>query len=90
MTKQEIYEQLKTLWEQFDTNHNKTTKKSDADARKALGEIKKLVTPYRAASVNEAKGEQQFSQFIVSFPCFIKQGGGSSTIPVDPKESTQY
>jgi hypothetical protein len=57
MTKQEIFDQLKTLWEQFDTNHNKTTKKSDADARKALGEIKKLVTPYRAASVNEAKAE---------------------------------
>lgn len=55
MTKQEIYEQLKTLWEQFDTNHNKTTKKSDADARKALGEIKKLVTPYRTASVEESK-----------------------------------
>lgn len=57
MTKQEIFDQLKTLWEQFDINHNKTTKKSDADARKALGEIKKLVTPYRAASVNEAKAE---------------------------------
>jgi hypothetical protein len=57
MTKQEIYEQLKTLWEQFDTNHNKTTKKSDADARKALGEIKKLVTPYRTESVNEAKAQ---------------------------------
>ena len=57
MSKQEIYEQLKTLWEQFDANHNKTTKKSNADARKALGEIKKLVTPYRTESVNEAKVE---------------------------------
>jgi len=52
---QEIYENLKTLWEQFDTNHNKTTKKSNADARKALGEIKKLVTSYRAASVEAEK-----------------------------------
>ena len=52
---QEVYEQLKALWEQFETNHNKTTKKSNADARKALGEIKKLVTPYRNASVEEAK-----------------------------------
>ena len=55
MTKQEIFDQLKTLWEQFDTNHNKTTKKSDADARKALGEIKKLITEYRKASINEDK-----------------------------------
>jgi hypothetical protein len=52
---QEIYENLKALWEQFETNHNKTTKKSKADARKALGEIKKLVTPYRAASVEAEK-----------------------------------
>lgn len=57
MTKQEIYEQLKTLWEQFDAAHNGTKKRNLADARKALGEIKKLVTPYRTASVNEAKAE---------------------------------
>ena len=55
MSKSEIYEELKALWEAFDANHNKTTKKSDSDARKALGEIKKLVTPYRAASVAENK-----------------------------------
>jgi len=52
---QEIYENLKALWEQFDANHNKTTKKSNAEARKALGEIKKLVTAYRAASVEAEK-----------------------------------
>lgn len=57
MTKQEIYEQLKTLWEQFDESHNGTKKRNLADARKALGEIKKLVTPYRTASVNESKSE---------------------------------
>lgn len=55
MTKQEIYEQLKTLWEEFETNHNGTTKVSNGRARKALGEIKKLVTPYRTASVEEDK-----------------------------------
>jgi hypothetical protein len=55
MTKQEIYEQLKQLWEEFDTNHNLTTKVSETRARKALGEIKKLVTPYRTASVEESK-----------------------------------
>ncbi len=55
MTKQEIYEQLKQLWEEFDENHNGKTKVSQARARKALGEIKKLVTAYRAASVEEDK-----------------------------------
>lgn len=55
MKNQEIFEQLKELWLSFEENHNKTTKKSSADARKALGEIKKLVTPYRASSVEESK-----------------------------------
>ena len=56
MTKQEIFEQLSTLWTQFEDAHNGTKKRNLADARKALGEIKKLVTPYRQASVEEAKG----------------------------------
>lgn len=55
MTKQEIYEQLKQLWEEFNTNHNLTTKVSETRARKVLGDIKKLVTPYRATSVEESK-----------------------------------
>lgn len=55
MSKQEIYEELVKLWNEFDTNHNATTKVAGAKARKALGEIKKLITPYRAASVEESK-----------------------------------
>jgi hypothetical protein len=55
MTKQEIYEQLKQLWDQFEVEHNGTTKVSDSRARKALGEVKKLITPYRAASTAEGK-----------------------------------
>lgn len=55
MTKQECYDQLKALWAEFEANHNATSKVSDTRARKALGEIKKLVTPYRNASVEEAK-----------------------------------
>lgn len=55
MSKQEIYEELKKLWDQFDAAHNGTKKKNIADARKALGNMKKLITPYRAASVNEQK-----------------------------------
>jgi hypothetical protein len=55
MNTQEIYEQLKQLWAEFEANHNATTKVSNGRARKALGEIKKLVTPYRTASVEEEK-----------------------------------
>ena len=55
MTKQEVYEQLKTLWEQFDAAHNGKFKKNAGEARKFIGEIKKLATPYRAASVEDEK-----------------------------------
>jgi hypothetical protein len=55
MTKAEIFTELKTNWDAFEAAHNGTKKKNSADARKALGEIKKLVTSYRQASVEEAK-----------------------------------
>lgn len=55
MSKQSLFEQLSTLWESFDEQHNGTTKKSQQEARKAIGEIKKLVTDYRKASVEESK-----------------------------------
>lgn len=55
MNKQEIYVEIKQLWEAFEENHNATTKAGAGRARKALGEIKKLVTPYRKASVDETK-----------------------------------
>jgi len=54
MKKADIYAQLSKLWSEFDAAHNGTKKKNAAEAREALGEIKKLVTPYRAASVAEA------------------------------------
>lgn len=49
-----IFAQLQKLWAEFETAHNGTKKKDTAIARKALGEIKKLVTPYRAESVAKA------------------------------------
>ena len=52
---QELYEQMRQLWEEFDNEHNATTKAAKGRARKAIGELKKLVTEYRAASVNENK-----------------------------------
>lgn len=55
MTKQELYQQMKELFEEFDRAHNSTKKKDAAAARKAAGAFKKLVTPYNQASVAEAK-----------------------------------
>lgn len=51
----EITEQMevvKTRHEKFVEKGNKT---AESDVRKALGEIKKLVTPYRKASVEATK-----------------------------------
>jgi hypothetical protein len=58
-TTKELYEQIKSLYEAFDENHNQNaesgTKASGTRARKAIGEIKKLATEYRKASVAESK-----------------------------------
>ena len=51
----ELFEQIKDLFVEFETNHNGTTKASKGRARKAIGEIKKLVTDYRKSSVEEKK-----------------------------------
>ena len=54
-TSQELFEQIKELFTEFETEHNGTTKASKSRARKAIGEVKKLVTEYRKASVEENK-----------------------------------
>ena len=55
----ELYETMNTLWEDFQTNHrtftDKGNKAAGGRARKAAGEVKKLVTDYRKASVTESK-----------------------------------
>jgi hypothetical protein len=51
----ELYQQMKQLWETFETEHNSTTKVAKGRARKAIGELKKLVTEYRSASVEDHK-----------------------------------
>jgi len=52
---QELFEQIKDLFVQFETEHNGTSKAAKSRARKAIGEVKKLVTEYRKASVEESK-----------------------------------
>ena len=58
-SRDELYGQLNDLWEQFQENHRanaeKGNKAAGGRARKAIGEIKKLVTEYRKASVAESK-----------------------------------
>ena len=53
--KQELFQQIDALYETFKSEHNGTTKASQTLARKAIGDLKKLVTEYRKASVAEAK-----------------------------------
>ena len=58
-TTNELYETLNNLWEEFQTNHRTFTEKGNkaagGRARKSIGEIKKLVTDYRKASISESK-----------------------------------
>jgi hypothetical protein len=55
----EVYDNIKTLWNDVEANHTKFNEKGNksagARARKSLGEIKKLVTEYRKLSVEDAK-----------------------------------
>jgi hypothetical protein len=53
--KQELFEQMKDLWNKFQEEHNKTTKVSQKNARTLIGDLKKIVTDYRMASVEETK-----------------------------------
>ena len=54
-TSQELFEQMKELFVQFETEHKGTSKAAKSRARKHIGEIKKLVTEYRKVSVEENK-----------------------------------
>ena len=50
-----IQEQIKIFTENHDKFVEKGNKSAESRARKAIGEIKKLATPYRKASVDETK-----------------------------------
>lgn len=53
--KEDLFEQMAKLWNTFVDEHKKSTKVSQKMARTTIGELKKLVTEYRQASVEEAK-----------------------------------
>ena len=55
MNKQELFDEMCKLFEEFKTGHNGTTKRSQAVARKKINEVKKSITAYRKASVEEQK-----------------------------------
>ena len=53
--KQELFEAIAANFTELAENNAGTTKASQQRARKAAGEIKKLITDYRKASVEESK-----------------------------------
>ena len=59
MSTENLYNTINDLFEDFQENHrsfsSKGNKAAGGRARKAVGEVKKLVTDYRKASVTESK-----------------------------------
>ncbi len=54
--KDELFEQIATQFAILEEKNHGTTKASQARARKAAGEIKKLITPYKKANMDAVKG----------------------------------
>lgn len=57
METEKLFEQIDALYETFKAEHAGSSKAAHGRARKALGEIKKLVTEYRKASVAQDKAK---------------------------------
>ena len=59
MSTENLYKTINDLFETFQENHrdfsSKGNKAAGGRARKSIGEIKKLVTDYRKASISESK-----------------------------------
>ena len=55
MEKQELFEAIAANFAILEEANSGTTKKSQAQARKAAGEIKKLITPYKKANMEAVK-----------------------------------
>ena len=56
--KEELFQTMKELFSKFEEEHNKTPKVSQKNARTLIGDLKKVVTDYRQASVEETKSSQ--------------------------------
>ena len=56
MDKNQLFEQIAEQFAILEENNNGNTKASQARARKAAGEIKKLITPYKKANMDAVKG----------------------------------
>lgn len=52
-TSEDLFHEMEQLWSMFVDEHHKYTKVSNSRARKAIGDLKKLVTEYRKASIEE-------------------------------------
>jgi len=57
MNTTELFEKMDSLYEIFKAEQAGTSKAAHARARKALGEMKKLITEYRKASTAEDKAK---------------------------------
>jgi len=57
MNTQELFDQIKVLFEEFSAEHAKPSKAAHNRARKSLGDIKKLISEYRKASIAEDKAK---------------------------------
>jgi len=55
MNTQELFDKIDALYETFKAEHAGKSKAAHGRARKSLGEIKKVITEYRQASVAEDK-----------------------------------
>ena len=59
MKTHEIHEEMINLWNDYIVNHtvnqDSGNKSAGVRARKALNELKKLITPYKKASMEESK-----------------------------------
>jgi len=53
--KNELFEQIAQQFAILEENNSGSTKASQAKARKAAGEIKKLITPYKKANMDAVK-----------------------------------
>ena len=57
MESNEVYLKLAELWTEFSIEHSKPSKAAHSRARRALTEVKKLISVYKKSSVDEDKAK---------------------------------